>query len=192
MVPGSDPAANTAPCTRPTGRVGIETSASCRRCTGRRPSPPCTRPTGRVRIETRQAASMSGPSSTCTRSAGRAGNETPMSPSPRCLPASVYPAVVQGMDQMERLTDRRRPGGRCRTRARVKAVSRRARHGMGVHLFRPARRRPGPRGTAMNEARQLNTPATPPKPIKLPAPGPSNIIIRTPSPLPPPRDVRSQ
>jgi hypothetical protein len=31
-----------------------------------------------------------------------------------------------------------------------------------------------------------------PKPGQLPPPGPSNIVIRTPNPLPPPRTVQSQ
>lgn len=31
-----------------------------------------------------------------------------------------------------------------------------------------------------------------PKPSQLPPPGPSNIVVRTPNPLPPPRTVGSQ
>ena len=36
------------------------------------------------------------------------------------------------------------------------------------------------------------TPAPPTKPTPMPPPGPSNIIVRTSNPLPPPRDVLSQ
>lgn len=35
-------------------------------------------------------------------------------------------------------------------------------------------------------------PTTGPKASELPPPGPSNIIVLTPNPLPPPRDVKSQ